>query len=329
MKQYSAKYFEKTSIIIEKFLPSQIVTLQFFQRADDVVLCGINEVLSLLKNNTDTSKYQIKYLPEGSVINKNDIVLELQGQYQLFGFLEGIIDGILVRQSSIATNASLVKKAAKNKAVVFMGDRADHYLNQANDGYAASIGGIQTQVTDAQVSLHNGLAVGTIPHALIQMFGGDLIKALHAYNETFPNEDLTALVDFNNDVITDSLLALKEFGPKLKALRVDTSANMSDLSFKDDLVKDYGVSVRLIKNLRDNLDKNNGKHVKIIVSSGFDYKKINEFEMQNVPVDVYGVGASILKINLNFTCDATKIGDKLIAKAGREYRPIVNFKIFK
>lgn len=329
MKHYSAKYFEKTTKIIENFLPSQKVTLQFFQREDNVILCGINEVLTLLKNNTDTTKYTIKYLPEGTIINKNDIVLELEGPYQFFGFLEGIIDGILVRQSSIATNASLVKKAAKNKTVVFMGDRADHYLNQANDGYAAAVGGISTQVTDSQISLHIGNAVGTIPHALIQMFGGDLIKALHAYVQTFPKDDLTALVDFNNDVITDSLLALKEFGNKLKALRVDTSANMSDLSFNKDPIKDYGVSVRLIKNLRDNLDKNGGQHVKIIVSSGFDYKKICEFEKQNAPVDVYGVGASILKINLNFTCDATKIDNKLVAKAGRGYRPIVNFKIFK
>ncbi|MCP4355982.1 MAG: hypothetical protein GY793_10215 [Proteobacteria bacterium] len=198
-----------------------------------------------------------------------------------------------------------------------MGDRADHYTNQSRDGYAISLGGIETQVTKAHTELHDGQSVGTVPHALIQMFGGNLVDALKAYKQTFPEENLVALVDFNNDVITDSLLALKEFGDDLKAVRVDTSDGVSDAYFKND--EEFGVTPNLIKALREALDTNNGKHVNIIVSSGFNVKKIKNFENVKSPVDVYGVGGSLLTINIGFTADAVIIDGVNCAKSGRGF----------
>lgn len=74
-----------------------------------------------------------------------------------------------------------------------------------------------------------------------------------------------------------------------------------------------------VKKLREALDKNNGKHVKITVSSGFDEEKIKQFEAENTPVDAYGVGAALLRIRIHFSADATMLNGKKIAKAGREY----------
>lgn len=318
MLKYSAKYFEKTRNIIKKHKPDNNVLIQFFQRKNDVVLCGINEVLEILKKETDTSKYEIRYLKEGTIINNLDIVLELEGPYQYFGEYEGIIDGILARATSLATNAREIIKVSNGKNVIFMGDRADHYINQERDGYAISVGGISTQVTDAHIELHNGKAVGTVPHVLLQMFEGDIVKAMKAYSDTYPEEDLVALVDYNNDVITDSLKVFKAFPDKLKAIRVDTSDGVSDAMFLND--EEYGVTPNLVKTLRSVLDKAGAKDVKIIVSSGFNKNKIKEFEDKNTPVDVYGVGASLLKVGINFTADAVKINGKEEAKVGRKYR---------
>lgn len=318
MIKYSAKYFGKTAKIIKKHNPENNVLIQFFQRKDNAILCGINEVIELLKRETHISKYKIRYLEEGSTINNLDVVLELEGPYQYFGEYEGIIDGILSRATSLATNAREIIKVANNKKLIFMGDRADHYLNQERDGYAIAIGGIKTQVTDAQISLHEGKAVGTVPHVLIQMFKGDIVNALKAYSDTFPQEDLVALVDYNNDVINDSIKALKAFPNKLVAVRVDTSTSISDNFFAND--EEYGVTPNLIKNLRKALDEINGKHIKIIVSSGFNKDKIKDFEQVNTPVDIYGIGQSLLKINNNFTADAVKIDGQLEAKFGRKYR---------
>ena len=328
MKQYTAKYFEKTESIIKKHKPTSCVLLQFFQRQPQGVLCGINEVLELLKQNTDVSKYQIRYLPEGTKITSKEVVLELEGNYAEFGIYEGVIDGILSRATSLASNAREVVEAAQGKKIVFMGERSDHYSNQARDGYAVSVGGIETQVTDAHVSMHNGNAIGTMPHALIQMFNGDLNAALRAYKDTFPNEKLTALVDFNNDVLTDTLKALKEFREELQAIRIDTSEAMSDAMFLND--EEFGVTPNMIKTVRQALDAKHGKHVKIIVSSGFNAKKIEQFENEKTPVDIYGVGASLLQIKHTFTADAVKIDGKELAKKGRSYNPnpnLINFKL--
>ncbi|CAM9143026.1 nicotinate phosphoribosyltransferase [Mycoplasma todarodis] len=323
-EKYIANYFFKTQAIIKNNKPESRVTLQFFQRNDDVVLCGMNEVLELLETSTDTSKYSIKYLEEGTLINSKDVVLELEGPYAEFGIYEGMIDGILARQTSLATNARKIKSLT-NKKIIFMGDRADHYTNQIRDGYAISLGGIETQVTKAHTELHGGQPVGTVPHALIQMFGGNLVNALKAYKQTFPNENLVALVDFNNDVITDSLAVLEEFGKELKAVRVDTSDGVSDAYFKND--EEFGVTPNLIKALREELDKNGGKYVEIIVSSGFNVKKIENFEKVNSPVDVYGVGGSLLTINIGFTADAVIIDGVNCAKSGRGYNE--NSKLIK
>ena len=327
MKKYSAIYFQKTKKIIQKIKPNSVVTIQFFQRKNNSILAGMEEVLTFLEKNTNTSKYQIKYLQDKTLINSDEIVLELKGNYSQFGIYEGIIDGILTRATSLATNAFEIKNVAKNKKVICMADRADHYINQERDGKYIAFGGINIQVTKAQVSRHSGKAIGTIPHVLIQMFEGDLIKALKAYEKIFPNEKLIALVDFNNDVIKDSLKAFKIFKEKLFAVRVDTPSNISDLMFKKN--KEFGVTPNLIKNLRKALNKNAANNVKIIVSSGFTKEKIKWFEKEKTPVDVYGVGAALLKIQNYFTADAVEIDGKLIAKKGRKKQDNSKLKIYK
>ena len=246
--------------------------------------------------------------------------MQLKGNYKYFGIYEGVIDGILSRATSLATNAYNIIKVANKKEIIFMGDRSDHYINQTRDGQSIALGGIHTQVTNAQVSLHNGKAIGTIPHVLIQMFKGDLIKSLKAYHDTFPDEKIVSLVDFNNDVIKDSLSSFKEFKENLIAVRVDTSLSVSDAMFLNN--EEYGVTPNLIKNLRKQLDKVGAKKVKIIVSSGFDVEKIKLFENNNTPVDIYGVGASLLKINNTFTADAVEIDELKIAKVGRKINDV-------
>ncbi|WP_391591487.1 Nicotinate phosphoribosyltransferase [[Mycoplasma] cavipharyngis] len=319
-RDYAANYFLKTEKIIKQFNPNAIVTLQFFQRYDDTLLGGINEVLALLQTETDTTKYSIKYLPEGSIINSCEVVLELEGHYQHFGVFEGMIDGILARATSIATNAYHCLKAAKQKTVIFMGDRSDHYINQERDGLAVELAGIKMHSTNAGAQGNDQIVFGSIPHILIQNFEGDLLTVMQHYHQLFPeDQDLIALVDFNNDVISDSLKVLNYFGTKLKGVRVDTSKTIQDKMFNQN-DHEYGVTPNQIKKLRQALDANNGKHVKIIVSSGFNPEKIAYFEQQQTPVDAYGVGEYIMQIRNYFSADATKINGKELAKVGRKYQ---------
>ena len=62
-------------------------------------------------------------------------------------------------------------------------------------------------------------------------------------------------------------------------------------------------------------------YVKIIVSSGFDAEKIRDFEANNVPVDIYGVGTSLIKVNVGFTGDLVLLNGVHQAKEGRKDIP--------
>ena len=48
-KKYVANYFFIAEKLISKYKPDSIVTMQFFQRKENAILCGINEALDFLK----------------------------------------------------------------------------------------------------------------------------------------------------------------------------------------------------------------------------------------------------------------------------------------
>lgn len=330
---FSAKYFTKTSAIMSAHFQNNpenrnTILMQFFQR-HDAILCGIDEVIALINQCAHQPKtLQIFALQDGDKISPFEPVLTIEGHYENFGFLEGIIDGILARRSSIATNTyellTAVKGATKPAEIIFMGDRDDDYLNQMGDGYASKIGGINKHATDAMCAWFGGVGVGTMPHALIQGFGGDVLAASQAYLKYFPDDALIALVDYNNDVIGDSLLLAEALGSKLQGVRVDTSPMLIDQYFMNhpELLGQFdprGVNPVLIKALRRALDQAGFQQVKIVVSGGFDLTKLKYFIDKDTPVDVYGVGASLLKVNIGFTGDCVLLNQQPCAKAGRKF----------
>ncbi|VEU75341.1 nicotinic acid phosphoribosyltransferase [Mycoplasmopsis maculosa] len=329
LDKYIANYFHDIEKILLKEHPNNVITLQFFQRRDNSILAGMEEVLELLKEYTDTSKYQIKYLKDGSKIQNREVVLELTGNYQYFGKYEGIIDGILSRYSSLATNANDCVIAANGKEVIFMGDRADHYLMQERDGKAVTIGGITSMSTEAQNIIQNDDTFGSVPHIFIQNFDGDTGKAMKAYLDMYPNVKIISLVDYHNNVIEQSLESFKALGKNLYGVRIDTSKNMKDHMFdnEEDKPEYYGVNVEQIKRLRKSLDNAGANHVKIAVSSGFNPSKIAQFETEKAPVDAYGVGQAMFKMVCGFSADATILNGKNQAKEGRGYNH--NFKLIE
>lgn len=326
---FIADYFKKTKQIITNELPNSIVTMQFFQRQNNVLLSGMSEVLQLLEFACDDyEKLKIWALSDGDEINALEPILKIEGKYASFGWLEGMIDGILARNSCIATNSRKIVKAANNKPVLNMMDRADSYLTLPNDGYSSWMGGIKLFVTEAAIELIDdeniAKPLGTMPHALIQAFDGDIVKATEAFYKNFPNSNLLSLIDYNNDCVRDAVKVANHFKEKLWAIRIDTSGNLIDKYLeenKNNYPKNanlYGVNEYLIKEVRKALDEAGHKYVKIIVSSGLSEQKIKEFEASNTPVDIYGVGGYLAKIDNNFTGDAVLINGKEQAKFGRK-----------
>ncbi|WP_085524694.1 nicotinate phosphoribosyltransferase [Tuberibacillus sp. Marseille-P3662] len=327
---FSAVYFIKSCDIASEYKPDNIVTMQFFQKKH-AVLCGTDEAIAIIKTFAkNVEELEVYSLKDGDKIEPYETVLTITGPYQNFGFLEGVIDGILARRTSVATNVYNVVKAARQsgiqKPVIFMGDRDDHFTQQAGDGYSAYIGGSTAQATHAMNEWWGKYGMGTMPHALLQLFEGDVVAACQAYHDRYPDDEIMALVDYNNDVIGDSLKLARVFGDLLKSVRVDTSKNMVDQYFlrNDHLLGKFdprGVNPELLFALRKALDAEGFHHVKIVASGGFTMEKIKSFEEQNVPVDMYGIGSNLLNIKYSFTGDNVLLNGKHAAKAGRKYHP--------
>jgi nicotinate phosphoribosyltransferase len=151
-------------------------------------------------------------------------VLKVTGKYEDFGYLESLIDGILARRSSVATNVHEVVLALRGADCFSMADRQDDYLTQTGDGYSTYVAGIKKFSTDAQGAWVGVKGMGTMPHALIEICGGDICKACDIYHKTFPNEKVTALIDYRNNVVADSVMIAKHMGKTLRGVRVDTSS---------------------------------------------------------------------------------------------------------
>lgn len=339
---YSAVYFNRTKYILEEeknFIP---VVMQIFQRNNNSLLCGIDEIIELLRigagiweRNKWIPKFhtlKIATLQDGDNISSGESVMHIIGPYVYFAHLESLYLGILAQRTMVATHTRRVVEAANGKSVFFFADRFDDFGNQEGDGYAAHIGGAAGVCTPAHVARWGGVPVGTIPHSLIAIYGGDTVTATKLFSKHVPNANAIALVDFENDCVNTSLSVARAMGKKLWGVRLDTAGDMIDLSLidiKSNKKKKYGVNPALVRLVRKALNDSGFNYVKIIVSGGFDVEKILWFEKEKVLVDGYGVGSSLIHGSNDFTADIVKVGNKLIAKAGRVYKSNKRFHLIK
>lgn len=262
---------------------------------------------------------EVRALHDGDAISAWEPVMHITGDLEHHVHLESVYLGILARRTKVATNTRKVVEAADNKPVLFFADRFDDYHTQGGDGYAAYVGGAKGVASDAMADWWGAYGLGTMPHALIAAFGGDTVAATAAFHKIFPDIDLIALVDFHNDCVRESLACAEAFGDKLWGVRLDTSGNMVDASITADQMggdlKPTGVNYRLVENVRNALNERGYGHVKILVSGGFNPERIHAFERDEVPVDAYAVGSSLLGGSFDFTADVTLP----LSKVGRSH----------
>jgi nicotinate phosphoribosyltransferase len=193
---------------------------------------------------------------------------------------------------------------------------------------------------------------------LIACFLADTAEAMAAYARILPVDvPRIALVDFNNDTLGASLAVLDTYWPQYRAaieagddearqrwtlhgVRVDTSGNLRDVSLEPD--GPYGINPSLIRLLRQALDsawerwdlpaalldeaKQYCRQVQIVASGGFNRERIEAYEREAVPVDIYGVGSTFLSndktTNNDYSMDIVRVridGQwRDMAKVGRQ-----------
>jgi nicotinate phosphoribosyltransferase len=304
------------------------VVMQVFQKKTSW-LGGMDEAIAIVKlASHDWEALTVHALYDGDPIEPYETVLTIEGDYTLFAHLETVYLGVLARRTLVTTNVVEVLEAANGKPVIFMPARHDHWRVQTGDGYAAHLAGeiVGRPVgvtTDEQASWWGGKGVGTVPHALISAYGGNTVLAATKFAEWAPPDlNVTVLVDFENDSVRTSLEVARALGERLWAVRLDTSESMVDRSVWEEMgdFKPTGVNERLVRKVRDALDRDGFERVKIVASGGFTVEKIREFEAKGVPVDAYGIGSSLIRGANDFTGDVVLTDGRPSAKAGRRFR---------
>ncbi|MBD3176026.1 MAG: nicotinate phosphoribosyltransferase [Armatimonadia bacterium] len=334
------------------------VEMQIFARREPVsIVCGIDKAIAMLKECAGLvedgrwmpawDRLEVDAAKDGDRVEYDGHptevtpVMRIRGRYRDFSHLETPMLGALTRGTKIATNVFHTVAAARGKEVLFFPARFDAHEVQASDGYSYQIGvqaynqWARKQVpprisTDAQGDWWGADGGGTIAHAAIACFLGDIVPAMLAFARTRPVEvPRIALVDFTNDCVGETLRLMeamfKEWATRMEdgrqeeadryvlyAVRADTSGSLRDESVEPlgDKDLDNGVCPRLVYNLRQAMDR--AWHdwdipetwvdwaarwcaqVKVVVTGGFTPERITLFEKLGVPADIYGVGSSLL-----------------------------------
>jgi nicotinate phosphoribosyltransferase len=288
----------------------------------------------------------VSSLFDGETAGPREPVMHIEGEYAAFAHLETLYLGALSEGTKVATNTRDVVAAANGKPVIMFGARHQGHEAQAGAGYAAYVGGAVAVSTDEQGEWWGSTGLGTVPHALIAVYGGDTTVATLKFDEYINRApdalghltakgtpeghvNVTALVDFRNDVVNTSLGVAHALGQRLWGVRVDTSESLIDKSVLEEIAaaegvtqseEIRGVTPRLVSLLRRALDDAGYGHVRIVASGGFDEAKIRRFEELAVPVDVYGVGSALVSgTGFDHTADIVRVNGKPLAKTGRRY----------
>ena len=329
---YTDQYFNWARRVLEAEARAPSVTMQVFQKKD-VLLAGTDEAVAILRlclaEGYRWEDLEVWSLGDGDRAAAGETVMLIRGPYPAFAHLETLYLGALARGTRVATGTRRAVEAAWPAPVLYFAARHDHWAVQMADGWAAHVAGAAGVSTDAQGAWWGGRGQGTLPHSLIAAYSGDTVAATSALARRLPDSvRVVSLVDFDNDCVRTALKVARALGEKLYAVRLDTAENMVDRSLAGEAEADgaggrklRGVNRWLVHKVRNALDHNDFGHVRIVVSGGFDGARIRRFRTDEVPVDAFGVGSSLIRGQVNFTADVVKVGDDAVAKAGREYRP--------
>jgi nicotinate phosphoribosyltransferase len=218
---------------------------------------------------------------EGELVFPTMPVLQVEADILEAQIIETLLLNILNFQTLIATKASRMRLVAGNRKLVDFGLRRA----QGPGGYYASraavIGGFDA-TSNVRAGRDYGIPVsGTMAHSFVQSYDDELTAFREFANEQPGNCIL--LVDTYNTLkqgIPNAIVVGREMehrGEKLLGIRLDSG----DLAY-------------LAKEARRLLNEAGLDYVKIAVSNQLDERVIKSLLEQNSPIDLFGVGTSLV-----------------------------------
>lgn len=218
---------------------------------------------------------------EGDLIFPNRPVLSVEASIIEAQLLETLTLNILNYQSLIATKASRMRLSAGDRKLVDFGLRRAPGTGGYSASRAAVIGGFNATSNVRSGRDYDIPISGTMAHSFVQRYDEE-IESFRDFADIRPN-DCVLLVDTYDTLKSGVPNAIKvgkemeERGDKLKGIRLDSG----DLAW-------------LAKESRRMLDEAGLDDVKIAASNQIDEEVIKSLLRQNAPIDLFGVGTSLV-----------------------------------
>jgi nicotinate phosphoribosyltransferase len=353
-------YFNRTKQVVAKFGDRRVTYAVFLRRpvisAPALMLDWIAEVAASRGVAFDIDVTHA----EGTWVGAGEPLVYITGSFLQLSDLETIILQKLGAACVAAHNAYQMCLALPG--VAFLAMEARHCAGaemQQMMGYAAAVGSRSAQREGAKGFIGNAndatahffgreRGLGTMPHALIG-YAGSTVRAAEMFHETFPDDDLTVLVDYFGREVTDGLEVCRRFADIAAsghmALRLDTHGGRflegldpaesyavlerhspgairryrSDAELR--FLVGTGVSAAAIWRMREALDAAGFPRVRIVVSSGFGVDKCRVMADARAPIDVVGTGSFIPDAwsETYATADIVAYDGVPMVKVGREF----------
>jgi nicotinate phosphoribosyltransferase len=358
---WTDRYFLKTKETVKRFGDKRVTYAVFMRRP---VVSAPTLMVDWLKaagaERESDFDIEINY-PEGDWVGAGEPLLYITGSFYHLVDLETLYLQKLGAACVAAHNAYTM--CLELPEVGFLAMEARHCTGPEMAelmAYAASVGSKSAQkqsgakgfignandATAHYFGQERGL--GTMPHALIG-YAGSTLRAAEMYVETFPDDDLTVLVDYYGQEVTDSLEVCRRF-PELAAagrmsVRLDTHggrflegldpqasyavlerhAPVAVRRYRNDRELRYltgtGVSAAAIFHVREKLDAAGFDKVKIVATSGFDWSKCRVMADVAAPINIVGTGSYLPEtwVETFATSDIIDYDGVPAVKVGREF----------
>jgi nicotinate phosphoribosyltransferase len=353
-------YFNRTRAIVGRFGDKRVTYAVFLRRP---VVCApalmVEWLEAVARSRGETFDIELMH-PEGAWVGAGEPLAYITGSFKALSDLETIFLQKIGAACVAAHNAFQMCVALPKTAFLAMDAR--HCAGaemQEIMAYAAAVGSRAAQADGAKGFVGNAndwtahyfgapVGYGTMPHALIG-YAGSTLRAAEMFVETFPDDDITVLVDYFGREITDALAVCQRFPGMAQAGRMAVRLDTHGGRFLEGLdpqesyavlehhapgaLRRYrsqtelryligtGVSSAAIWKMREVLDEAGFPEVRIVASSGFGVEKCSVMADARTPIDVVGTGSFIPEqwSETYATADIVAYDGEPMVKIGREF----------
>ncbi|GGI77432.1 nicotinate phosphoribosyltransferase [Legionella impletisoli] len=218
---------------------------------------------------------------EGDIVFPTRPVLTVESTLLEAQILETLILNVLNFQTLIATKARRMRQVAGDSMLIDFGLRRAHSVGGYHASRAAMIGGFDATSNVRAGRDYNIPVSGTMAHSFVQSYDKE-IDAFRAFASVWP-DNCVLLVDTYDTLesgVVNAIIIAKEMearGERLQGIRLDS-----------------GDLANLAKKSRKMLDEAGLTYVSIAASNQLDEYAIKELIDKHAPIDVYGVGTSLV-----------------------------------